>query len=280
MEFAEPSYAIYIPTRGRVGRQVTREYFPASTLVVPVDELQAYQAEPGSMLACPREIDGISATRQWILETATEDYVIMMDDDLRFYTWEDMDNPVKLVKFDDVPTLAECLYQVILAIRAAKVIHATIGPRMFAPERIKRGERYWRYVVKANNVHIYDRTRVLEEMNGGDSGNTFSFMDVKLMEDYHVTLSLLRRGYHNLEYNGMVWNQDQSGMRGGCSEYRDEAMQAQAAHQLKELHDQFVTVERKHSSSARGAMSTRTDVKINWRKAYESFNFKGSRAAN
>lgn len=273
MKIENPTFAIYIPTRGRVGRQVTREYFPASTLVVPVDELQVYQAEPGSMLACPRKIDGISATRQWILETATEDFVVMMDDDLRFYTWEDMDKPKKLRKADP-EELAECLPQVIKAVNAADVIHASIGPRMFAPERVKGGRCIWRYNAKANNVHIYNRQRVLEEMSGGSgiegSGIDFKFTDVRLMEDYHVTLSLLRRGYHNLEYNGIVWNQDQSGAKGGCSEYRDEAMQAEAARQLKELHNQFVTVERKFSSSGRGAMSHRTDVKINWRKAYES----------
>jgi hypothetical protein len=96
------------------------------------------------------------------------------------------------------------------------------------------------------------------------------FDSLKVMEDFYVTLSFLTRGYPNAVVFDYCWNQLGSGAEGGCAEYRDEEMQAQAAKELHATFPGFVRVVEKTSKTAWEGMETRTDVNVLWKKAFES----------
>jgi hypothetical protein len=87
------------------------------------------------------------------------------------------------------------------------------------------------------------------------------------MEDFDVTLQLLRLGYANIVLAQWVHNQRGSGASGGCSTYRTMDMQAKAAKGLAKLHAPFVNVVYKQTSHAWGGQA-RQDVVIAWKKAY------------
>jgi hypothetical protein len=89
------------------------------------------------------------------------------------------------------------------------------------------------------------------------------------MEDFDVTLNLMRQGHGNIVLNHMVHDQHGSNLAGGCSQYRDNIVQRAGAIGLKKLHDRFVSVVEKTTKTAWGG-ATRTDVRIQWKKAYES----------
>jgi hypothetical protein len=89
------------------------------------------------------------------------------------------------------------------------------------------------------------------------------------MEDFDIQLQLLRKGMPSISINTMVQNQRGSGLEGGCSTYRTVEIQEEAARTLQSYHPEFVSVVQKQTKSAWGG-GVRTDVVIQWRKAYES----------
>jgi hypothetical protein len=100
--------------------------------------------------------------------------------------------------------------------------------------------------------------------------NNIRFDKTKVMEDFHVTLSLLELGYKNAVIYSHCWNQRSSGAAGGCSTYRTPKMQADAANQIAKLHAPFVKVVTKESKSSWKGMEERTDVIIYWKKCFEA----------
>ena len=101
------------------------------------------------------------------------------------------------------------------------------------------------------------------------------FDAVPLMEDMHVTLSLIAKGYDTALITDFAWNQEASGTKGGCSSYRDFALQKEAALKLADLHRPFVTVIKKLSKDKSGKNwksvgSTRYDVRIDWSGAVQA----------
>jgi hypothetical protein len=115
------------------------------------------------------------------------------------------------------------------------------------------------------NMYAYD-TQILRELK-------IELGRLPVMEDFDLTLQLLRRGRLNRVSHRYCWNQRGSGNVGGCSDYRTAEMQATAARRLAELHAPFVMLKAKKSkdtSESWKGMKERTDVNIQWREAYES----------
>src|SRR5205085_2016627 len=69
-----------------------------------------------------------------------------------------------------------------------------------------------------------------------------------LMEDMHVSLSLIALGYDTALISEWVWNQPGSGAAGGCSLYRDLELQKDSARKLASLHKPFVSIIRREAS--------------------------------
>ena len=90
-----------------------------------------------------------------------------------------------------------------------------------------------------------------------------------VMEDFDVSLTLLRAGYPSVVLNKWVQGQGSSNAAGGCSIYRTMEVQAEGAKRLKELHPEFVSLVTKTTKGAWNGQ-TRTDVMIQWKKAFES----------
>jgi hypothetical protein len=92
------------------------------------------------------------------------------------------------------------------------------------------------------------------------------FDRVIVMEDFDVTLQVLRTGRANCVLNKWVTNQGGSNTAGGCSHYRTPEVQTESALKLAELHPGLVNVVRKRTKTSWGG-EERTDVIIQWKKA-------------
>jgi hypothetical protein len=97
-----------------------------------------------------------------------------------------------------------------------------------------------------------------------------------MMEDYHVTLSLFERGEKNVVITDAAWDQCKgSGAPGGFSHYRTQETQAAAAEKLAELHPKTVkVVEKTPKTGSGGFAGTRKDVRVQWKKAYQTRDAK------
>src|SRR5260370_41098561 len=89
-----------VPSTGRSSDVRTIEALVAaglSPLVVtwPAQVREYVLAAPGARIV-PCKVRGIALTRQWILETVQDPYIVMVDDDLSFHTRR-TDDPTKFV---------------------------------------------------------------------------------------------------------------------------------------------------------------------------------------
>jgi hypothetical protein len=258
---------IVIPTLGRAAvalqhtlRQLIAANLPV-TLVVQPQEYELYNKMISRVPEwsrvriehMPARVKGIAATRDWIINDMYygDHKVLMLDDDLHFAVRREDDR----TKFRQ-PESSD-IYEMVQAIDGAldAYPHVSIGSR----EGGNRVTEEFCYNTRMMRVLAYDRA-VLRKHN-----IAFSVMDV--MEDFHVTLSLLREGHDCLVLNNWVSNQaGGSAAKGGCSTFRTPELQAENAYRLAARHPGFVKVVKKATKTAWGG-GERTDVTVSWKKA-------------
>lgn len=254
---------IFIPTLNRgPDRQLTiRELGPKlvkkynATLVCPSREFKELKAAGFNVLTCSAQ--GIAATRQFILDKSDDPHVLMLDDDLSSWSYriEHQDGKGNKVGLSYKKATPEQREQGMADV--AKLLkrygHGSIGHRLFANARSALD-----FNTRQLRALAYDRDLLKRER--------VKFR-VPVMEDFDVQLQLLKRGHECFQYNQLVQEQYGSNATGGCSTYRTDDVQRKAAEQLAKLHPDCVTVVVKEQKGNGTMWGTRTDVKVNWRRA-------------
>jgi len=186
------------------------------------------------------------------MESSAYDYVLMLDDDMSFSHRQG--TKLKPAGPKQVMNMICQLYDWL----EVGFVHVGISPR-FGNFQV---DTPFADVTRMNNAYAY---RVKPFLSQG-----IRFNRLQVMEDFDVTLTLLEKGYPNRVSYEYAWAQRKSGDDGGCSLYRTSRTQAEAAQGLKKLHPKYVKVVKKTSKVAwKGFESrTRTDVNIQWKKAY------------
>lgn len=272
---------LYIPTWKRVGRQHTLAALaPACEaigmplyLVIRPEEEGAHHLPHGAQeLVLPegyfaRLEGGMRLTNvcQYLHERAPTRYILRVDDDLRFSYRANQDDTtltdkerVRLTGLEpgdrELEKMLGLLHTWLAEGRGMVGVSMREGQNRH-PEPVKRATRICRFF-------------------GWDMrlGRTIRFNRLGTFDDFDPTLMFLRSGGENwITYR---YAQDQIGgsnAEGGCSVYRDYALQKAAAEGLAELHPGFVTVVRKPVRNWSGwGEDHRYDVRIQWRKAAEA----------
>lgn len=260
---------VYIPTYKRLDRQLTAEALAKAG--VPVCLVVRPEEAPGAagvaaklsqqyktavqVAQLPEGIENIGQTRQWVMENTDEEIVIMMDDDLVFARRGlREDNPLYLSPCEDVDinTMVEWLYRTVPDYALAGIS---------AREGNNRKEGSYESCARMMRAWAIHRP-------------TFEQIDARFdllpcIEDFDVILKFLTNGYANIINNEFTTNQAGSNVDGGCSTYRTLEVQADAARALAAKYPLFVQTVEKTTKGAWGG-GTRTDVKIFWKKAYQS----------
>ncbi len=253
---------IYIPSLGRVSTQTTLLGLPPDvrekvTLVVPPYEYPMYFEMWGDTCLIEKpEVSGIGSVRQWCVEQSPEK-VLMLDDDLTFFTRR-KDEPTKFQNStdEDIKTWLHDFESMLDG-----YAHMSLAPR----EGANRDTNQYRWNIRMLRVLAY-RSELLRDLG-------IRFDRLPVMEDFDVSLQLLRAGFPSCTLNEWCQNQYGSGTKGGCSTYRTLEVQAQGANGLYRNHPDFVTVVEKTTKTAWGG-ATRKDVRVAWKKAYESSPLK------
>jgi hypothetical protein len=250
---------IYIPTLGRTDNQQTWDNLPQflrkrTYLICPPEEFDAHTKAGRQAIACPvNGVFPVGYVRQWILEQADGPF-LMMDDDLVFCArMSNNDWHLRQATVDDfihMYDLMDYLFQHYHHIGlSSRTGNNRIGDRVV-------------YVARQHAVYGVNPF-IMKKFN-------IRFDEMPLMQDFDVTLHLLRRGFPNAVIYHYCWNHGVSNAAGGCSDYRTPESHTQAAHMLKKRHPEFVTIVQKETKVSWVGMKTRTDVRVAWRKAYES----------
>jgi len=251
---------IFIPTLNRVDEQYTLAWFSDAfirkydvTIVCPPKELTKHAKYDRNVLVCDKK--GIGPTRQFIMEYAQYngiEKVIMCDDD--HIHWYHRISPDSYHLRNATKPECEAMFERIfkkLDEYAMVGMSARSGNNRFFPATELEA-------IRQNNIHGIRTDIYFQE--------GIRFDRVPLMEDFDVILSFLEAGYPNLLLVDVAWGQLSSNAPGGCSTYRNNALQTTAAYALKALHPKFVTVHKKKAATW-GEMAERDDVICYWKKA-------------
>lgn len=255
-----PGLRIYIPSKGRADQKNhTWENLPLdvrewSHVVVGPEDYAAYAERfpENNIMLLPKKVKGIGKVRQFLIDEVYDGNMLMLDDDLSFFTRRE-DDPTKLRK-SDVKDIRAMLRAVNKALD--QYAHVAIAVREGA-NRCTDEFLYNTRCLRALGYHL--PTMKAERIK---------FDRLPVMEDFDAALQLLRKGYPSCTVNKWCQDQGTSNAPGGCSTYRTKEVQAKGAHGLKKLHPEFVRVVEKETKGAWGG-GVRTDVQVSWKKAYE-----------
>jgi protein gp37 len=265
---------LYVPSRGR--SSATFVHGPTSTLTwikatalarrtvycVRSDEVAAYEralAGTGVQVMDCGLHENIGAARAIIAETARaagEPKFLMVDDDLQLLIRKSPDAyPLRYAE----PAEAEAL---IAQMEDLLDTYAQVGVSC-------REGNNWagsgaalllRECTRAMRMFAF-RT---EDFLSIDAGR------LATLEDFDTTLQLLRSGRKNVVIYYYAQGQAGTQSAGGCSIYRNVANHDAVCRELQQLHSDFVTLRQKVSKTAQNGFGVRTEVTIQWQRAYAS----------
>jgi hypothetical protein len=251
---------VFIPTRARITKQITRQRFFLDKIpypvvyVVPESEAERYLVNwSGSTILTVPDAYRLSDIRQHLVDTHYDNpHHCCFDDDLVFLRRK---APTDVHQRSDmrVQDAIECFQRIEFWLKEGYA-HGALSQRSgnnHEPTAVK-------VIGRATDTHFYN-ARVIR-----DEG--IKINEVVLRQDFHLTLSLLERGYPNVIDHEFISGQSDNGP-GGCSVYRTKEMLEEQAHLLASLHPEFVKVVTK---VRKGGFGESVDVRIQWVAAYES----------
>lgn len=224
-----------------------------------VEELRNYVPSTVRIIGNPMDIDGIADIRQRCIEQVPKGKVWVIDDlctfgwrDENLKQFNDMDEQKWLEMYGTVDKMLDEYMQVGFSAR---------GGNNHVTEDFKEvGRAYATYGL---------RTDWMEREGIRFDGMYQLNKDVKLYEDYWITLSMLTKGFKNAIIYKYFFNYTHNNV-GGNSTFRTLELQEQAAYELQKHFPQFVTVETKEGTWGKMGMENRKEVRIQWQKAYQS----------
>lgn len=248
---------IRILTYGRHNRQITYENLPmewkAETKLV-VQEREAHLYPRYHTIVLPDHIRNLHQTRQYLLENRKVEKAVELDDDLVFSARREDDptkfRPMEPVDFDEMFGTIE---QMLDSYSLVGVSHR---------EGANRNIDSFLYATRQMRVHAYKTNELLQ------MGCRWDKLRSPGPEDFCMTLQLLTKGAPNCVLNEWVHNQGGSNNHGGCSSYRTPEVHADACRHLAEMFPSYVKLVRKQTKGSWGG-GVRTDVRIQWKKAFQ-----------
>jgi hypothetical protein len=274
--------AVY--SAGRAGNLLTLAALPEAMLrstfvVVPEAELDAYYKAGGlrgaDLLATPHECKGIAAARQWMTEWTArhgDEYLLQLSDDMKFFRRISSDDHqhLRAAEPEELRGMVEMMRMLADGtMDGERRVHVGVSAR--GGNNRQPGD--WHELGRMCDIYMH-HVPTLAELG-------IRWDRVQVMEDFDVTLQLLRCGYPNAIVDFYAWDQrGGSNAPGGCSAYRTPQVQEAGAKRLAELHPGFVRAAPKKANNWKGAFDgERWDVTVQWRKAYQARDLQGSTVA-
>jgi hypothetical protein len=261
---------ISIPTRGRVGNQITLGFLldswtPDVHVWCPGEEIEqhkryAYSGKVGHWHEAPL---GIAASRQAQLDWASAnriEWLWFMDDDLKFQyrppgvaTATNFTRP-RFLMMSELKNRMLDLRSATYRGRPVAMIGVSKRRRLI-PEQCQRTEEYATRIFGSWAIHV--PTVIKEGIRLDAFGPLFS------LEDFHIQLSLLTKGYASVCLTDFANRAAKSNTPGGCSLYRTPRAQAEYADLLVKAYPEFVTTRVKDSGG------WDVDVRVAWKEAFK-----------
>lgn len=250
---------VFVVSRSRFSQSNTLESLAGESkrvrLVVPIKQKEQYK-ELAKRYGCaivPCPYDGISLTRQYCGKVTRHHKFLMLDDDLTFFRRVSSTDYHLRYPGEVNDTVSNMLLDV--SNQLDTYAHVAISARQGNNRLEYPGVECSRPL----RALAYQKDEFLDCEHGR----------VKIMEDFDITLQLLRKGYKNHVISKWSQDQIQTQMEGGCSDYRTKQLHEDNVKLFAKLHEPFVTLKHKKNKTG-GVFGERLEAIIYWKKAYES----------
>lgn len=271
---------IFLPTRGRVDKQITLSQLPDSVLqnvwIVchPGEQRSLYDVWGKRVKRItPVAAAHIGEVRQWCVDNSDSDYITFVDDSLDFHiraeseTGTVTDFPLKgiIEKHFTLPTRERYVFEIFNWIR-----HQL------------RTDKYGMVGVsrRSDNCHHLEDNTVLNSRMCSfwglnrklyrtlEGAPQFSSMPIK--EDFYIYIHFLLNGIPSITSYKYAYGRVGGGPNspGGCSIYRNTEMSIEAAEKLKRLFPNFITLKKKGTKSWKDFGDKTDEVVIKHKQAF------------
>lgn len=216
---------IAIPSKNRAGKTTTNKILPnIGTFFVPESELHQYSYIK-NVIGVPKEVSGITNTRNWILKNTKDKWVVFLDDDAKNvgYTRLGLHNSYKIDIKDEGFWGEEFL--------KAFDLSEQLGYKMWGVKTEAAPRSVYPY------KPILTKTYLTASCMGIINDGEFYFdEEFKVKEDYEICLR------HIVKYGGILgirylhWENEHWVTDGGCKDYRTVNMEKDAIKKLAKLY--------------------------------------------
>lgn len=222
---------IAVPSKGRAGLTTTNKILPnLSTFFIPESEYHQYKGIVKNIVCVPKEVRGITDTRNWILENTDEKWVVFLDDDAKNVGYNKLEErKTKKIEIRDEGFWAE---------EFLKYFDLTeqLGFKIWGTrtESSPRGT----YPYKPFLTRSYVTASCMGIINDGE----YLFdPDFKVKEDYEICLRHIRDKGGILAVRYLHWENEHWVTDGGCKDYRTIEMERDAIKRLIKLYPNMIS---------------------------------------
>jgi len=215
---------IAIPSKGRAGKTKSDGYIDSAVMFVPRLEADAYRRVSScEVREVPDKVMGITATRNWILDNADDEWVVFLDDDLKAAGWVELhEESVTHQRIPAVEMIGEWVKLFDLA--------GQLGLKIWglATQSAARSVYPWRPFL----FHTYVTASCMGIVNS-DLRFDESFA---VKEDYELCLRCIRDYGGVLGARYLYWENEHWTGKGGCTSYRTQSMEENATMRLMSMY--------------------------------------------
>lgn len=209
---------IAVPSKGRAGLTTTNKILPNTcTFFIPESEYHQYKGLVKNIICVPKEVQGITKTRNWILKNTDERWVVFLDDDAKTVGYNQLKerNTKKIEVREEGFWHEEFLRYFDLCEQLGYKIWGT------RTESSPRGT----YPYKPFLTKSYVTASCMGIINDGEY---YFDEEFPVKEDYEICLRHIRDKGGILAVRYLHWENDHWTKDGGCKDYRTIEMERKA----------------------------------------------------
>lgn len=221
---------IAVPSKGRAGLTTTNKILPnLCTFFIPESEYHQYKDLVKNIVCVPKEVRGITDTRNWILENTDDKWVVFLDDDAKNVGYNKLEErKTKKIEIREEGFWAE---------EFLKFFDMTeqLGYKIWGTrtESSPRGT----YPYKPFLTRSYVTASCMGIVNDGE----YLFdPEFKVKEDYEICLRHIKDKGGILAVRYLHWENEHWTTEGGCKDYRTIEMEKDAIKKLIKLYPNMI----------------------------------------
>lgn len=220
---------IAIPSKGRAGQTQSNKVLPSATFFVPSSEMHQYEPFIKNIVSVPKEVQGITATRNWILKNTEDRYVVFIDDDVKnagMNLLEERQTKKIKISGEDFWIREFEIYFTMCEQMGYKIWGAKT-------ESAPRSN----YPYKPFLFQTYVTASCMGMINDGEYYFDESF---RVKEDYEICLRHVKDRGGILGVRYLHWENEHWGKSGGCKDYRTYDIEKDAIKRLVKMYPGMV----------------------------------------